>query len=307
MSYEDLTSSFTYKSLLNYQKGQLLVSNDNHLRDYLMKYRRPNLIWIDNQTIDIENNVQNDANATMIIFPDGDVRTVSENTAVSHQYRRIKRSDSPSLTATHDSGLSTTNIDNWVPIYAVKTTDDATKFVLVGNQLLPILSNFSALNSAYGSSGWLYLGLIHTGRSDNNFMKFRQSGNTTIFLEYTTGATGSGIPKPGPFMSAGVSVTSRTYSYSAGFGVEAIPNNIKIACFGASASLGNNIDVTNAAGTAFYFSTGTGSVTSPNFSTQIWCSALTGFRIASSSSCDMEIKVVGYIDDALGIGSNPEF
>ena len=137
MAYTDLTSAFVFKGLLTYQRGNQLIANDNFLKENLMNYRRPNLVYVDGQYVDVENNVPSDANATRIIFPDGDVRTVSEDVSLTNIYRRLDRTANYSLTAAHESGAGSPSDNNWVAVYAVKTSDDATKFVLCGSTTIP--------------------------------------------------------------------------------------------------------------------------------------------------------------------------
>ena len=308
MAYTDLTSSFSYKSLLTHQKGEQLLANDNHLREYFMAYRRPRLIWIDADTIDLENNWGDGANISVVIFPDGNVREVEENTSVTHQYRRLKRTATASLTGTHDSGAGSPSDNTWIAIYAVKTSDDSSKFVLVGTTTLPLVANLATLDAAYGSNGWVYLGLVRNGdgaSAASGFLDFKQIGNTTLFRN--TVAANSNMPMTGIRLATTAGATSLTYTYSAGTSGAVIPGNILISCYGVACENMNTVDVSDSAGSSHYFSAGYGGAGTYDFCDKFWIAASEGILVSSGSSSPIDIFLIGFIDHVLGVGSNPEF
>lgn len=196
----------------------------------LFGYRRPNLTWISATAVDIENNTGT-SNETTVIFPDGNIRSVTEDTSSTNKYRRFLITATAEFTSgTEDSGLYTglseTN-NTWYALYAVKSQIDATKFVLVGTTTLPIRANFSTLNTNLGTNAWVYLGMIRNGDSlaaPGDIIKFIQHSSLLKFLNPISG-TGSG--KVGTGIEVATGSSSVTYTYSAGTGDLQIPNHIK--------------------------------------------------------------------------------
>lgn len=163
----------------------------------LFGYRRPNLVFVNTSTVDVENNTDT-ANQTSILFPDGTIRSVVENTAAAHKYRRfIITATAEYTTGTEDSGLhsgTTEDTNTWYAIYAVKSQIDSTKFILDGNLVMPVQANYATLDTAFGTNGWVYLGMIRNGDSQastGDILSFVQAGPKTEFTNvYTASATG---------------------------------------------------------------------------------------------------------------------
>jgi len=312
MSYTDLTATFVNKLLNSYQNGQLLVDNDNYLYEMLRTYRRPNLKFVDNQFIDLENNVPTDANATKIIFPDGNVRTVSETvTSIQHQYRRLDRTATTSLTAPYDSGAASPANNKWVAIYAVKTTDDSTKFVMVGTLTLPVAANQATLDASYGTNGWVYLGLVRNGdfaAAPSGWLDFVQCGRVTLFKNTVT-STQSGVQHVGIQLASGSQTL--TYTYAAGTGTDPftsqpqIPDNIGLGWFGITTD--NNINDLNVRDSAPAIQllrrqcgAGTGTM-AYNLLLPV------SFGINGAGSNKMDFYLNGFIDNVLGVAGNPQY
>lgn len=165
----------------------------------ITSYRRPNLTHQSITTVDVEPNTGT-SNQTKIIFPDGNVRTVTEDTSSTNKYRRFDITATAQFTSgTEDSGLrsgisETTN--TWYAIYAVKSLIDSTKFVLVGDTTLPTSSNVSTLDGRYGSNSWVYLGTIRNGdnvSATGDIIKFKHVGNACFFSNIVSGAVSHGI------------------------------------------------------------------------------------------------------------------
>lgn len=196
-----------------------------------VSYRRPVLTYISATTIDVENNTST-ANETKIIFPDGTSRSVTEDTSSTHKYRRAIITATAEFTSgTEDSGVRSgisEATNTWYAVYAVKSVIDTTKFVLAMDTTLPIRTNFSTLDSRYGSNSWVYLGLIRNGDNDaatGDILSFSQSSDgLTIFTNSTTGNTSFGLQ--GLLVATTASAATLTYSPTRGTGTTDLPNNI---------------------------------------------------------------------------------
>lgn len=201
-----------------------------------MGYRRPNLSRTGATTIDVENNTGT-ANQTSILFPDGTIRSVTENTASTHKYRRFTiTATAEFITGTEDSGLYTglsEAANTWYAMYAVKSQIDSSKFVLVGTTTLPLQANYATLNTNLGTDSWVYLGMVRNGdgsAGNSDLLPFNQSGGVTYFTNQVTTATLSSSVvggMAGIIMATNASATSLTWAYATGTGSAQIPNHLK--------------------------------------------------------------------------------
>jgi hypothetical protein len=274
----------------------------------LANYRRPVLQWNSITEVDVETNAGTGGNdTTKIIFPDGDVRTVVEAYA-GDQYRRFNITQTASLVATHNSGLRSGESEannTWYAIYAVKTTDDATKFVMVGTVTQPIYTNVSTLDGYFGTNGWVYLGMICNGNafSSGDILKFNQVGNRTFLTAvetYTYGGSGAGL------QLAGNTASTLTWTYATGTSGLVVPTTVKVGVvnFGIDPSAtGQNISILRSDTTRAFLRITNGDadrilLTRPLDLTE-------GFYISAPASIAMHIGLEGFDDSALGIGSNP--
>lgn len=171
----------------------------------LLAYRRPVMLWIDGNTIDIEPNTGT-SNTTTVIFPDGNVRTVTENTASTDKYRRFIITATANFTSgTEDSGLRSSlsrTANTSYSLYAVKSQINAANFVLVGDTTQPTQANFATLNSAYGTNGWVYMGPVLNGDNStatNTIVSFDQSGTR---IHFTNALVINGVSLPGVLMAS---------------------------------------------------------------------------------------------------------
>lgn len=229
--------------------GNLLTSGGPST---LTGYRRPTLTFINVTTVDVENNTGT-ANQTSILFPDGTVLSVTEDTSSTNKYRRFDITATANFTSgTEDSGLRsglTEATNTWYAIYAVKSQINAVNFVLAGDTTLPLQANFATLNGRYGTNGWVYLGLIRNG--DNNaatgdILSFQHSGPQLFFNNTTATYNTFGL-----LLASGSSVTSVTYTYSAGTGTTDIPNHTKLGIVSVY-STSTSLNVRNASDVDFY-------------------------------------------------------
>lgn len=274
----------------------------------LNKYRRPVLQWVSITTVDVESGIYaGTAGDVSIFFPDGNLRTV---TSANLSYTRFDITRNASLSGTKLSGLRTSlseATNTWYALYAVKTTDDVNSFVTVGDTVLPLQANYATLNSNFGSNGWVYLGLIRNGNSNSHtgdILKFKQAGNQTILNE----SEAAGLPTG--FRLATGTATPMDYTYAAGTGAAQIPNNINIAHLnyiigGGSITAGQTFFRHLASNSPYHSewltsSTGNNTHAASNFP------ITDGARIDwAGGTAVATIYIFGWIDSALGVGSNP--
>ena len=251
--------------------------------------RRPNLTYISTTAIDVESNTGT-ANQTSITFPDGNTRSVTEDTAATHKYRRFLITATAEFTSgTEDSGLRnglTEAASTWYAVYAVKSAINTANFVLVGDTTLPLQANFATLDAAYGSNGWLYLGLIRNNGS-SNLTTFVQSGHVVC---------GNGI------VLASATASSVTYTYSAGTGATDLPGNISVAYWRGKLANGatTRVDFTDSAAATEYGQLATGN----NDTSYLWWSpAADGAKLSNTGAASVAstITILAYVDSALGV------
>jgi len=279
--------------------------------DAYANYRRPVLSFISTTTVDVEVNTGT-ANTTKIIFPDGNYRSVTEDTSSANKYRRFDiTADAEFTSGTEESGLRaalTEAVNTWYAIYAVKSLINTANFVLVGDTTLPTVGNVSTLNGYYGTNGWVYLGLIRNGDnsgSTGDILNFEMVGNMTSLKNVLQASVISlNEATHGIAWVATVTDTGSAYSYSAGTGATAIPNNISHVSWlienGTSANA--NIRILDSAGSKLF------SMVNANarvLQLTRWLNVADGIRINSSASQELTIIFSSWIDRALGVGSNP--
>lgn len=282
--------------------------------DAYATYRRPTLTYISATTVDVENNTGT-VNQTKIIFPDGNYRSVAEDTASSNKYRRFDiTADAEFTSGTEESGLRAAlseATDTWYAIYAVKSTINTANFVLVGDTTLPLQANVSSLNGFYGTNGWVYLGLIRNGSvatQTGDIVEFAQVGNRTIFYNANSAANLSGFANAtaGLRFADTAGATSLAYTYSAGTGTTNVPDNIGFVEWNAGSE-------TNTSGLLQVFNSAANRLVTQTAFTAVGCGvqclarAADGLAIAQSAggSITGSLMLIGWIDKALGVGSNP--
>jgi len=276
--------------------------------DAYANYKRPQLTFVSTSTVDVSENTGT-ANQTKIVFPDGNYRSVTENTGVTTKYRRFDITATAEFTSgTEESGLYTglsETANTWYAIYAVKSLINTSNFVLVGTTTLPVQASFSTLNTNLGTNGWVYLGLIKNGdeaSSTTDIVGFDMAGHRTSFKNTCIGNSqnGSGIR-----VATSAGATTLTYTYAAGTGAAQIPANVPIVTWTTNAtSSGANFDARAQGGTNIRYmrlsnTPGTASFMVSNVS------SVNGLINETSSSTAKDIYITGFVDSALGVGSNP--
>ena len=304
MSYTDKTADFFHKKRLDWQDFDELAENDEFLRQIYAAYKRPVLQFVSVTQVDVEANTGT-ANETKIVFPDGETRNVVEDTATTNKYRRFDITAAAQFSSgTEDSGLRSglsEATNTWYAIYAVKSTLDATKFVLAGDTTLPLQANFSTLNGRYGANGWYYLGMIRNG--DNNsatgdILAFTQVGNRTYFR--------NGSTRPGIKFVSTATTGDVSYTTTNGTGTTDIPNHATLATWNLASAVvgsGSNLSVKNQGGNRIYWRFN-GDVAQE---LQIDIPASEGVNLVQSGggTVQRDIYFSGWVDNVLGVSYNP--
>ncbi len=270
----------------------------------LFAYRRPALRYISVTEVEAEDILVN--NTTSILFPDGDFRSVTTNGSMG----RFNITRNASLSGSKQSGLRTTLSEannTWYAIYAVKTTDDASSFVLVGDTLYPTVANYSTLNSNFGTNGWVYLGMIVNGNNSNltsSIINFSQNGN----FSFVTGiaSSGSAIVAKGLALATTTGVSSLTYTYASGTALPNLPSFLTTGIYGAAQTANPaGMRVRNSDSTADLFAVGL--TTSVNGYIQFVSDLASGVKVSSSDggSENFDVLICAWWDPVLGVGSNP--
>ena len=167
----------------------------SELTNSIVNYRVPNLIYAapTGDAFIVENNTGT-LHQTKILFPDGSIRSVTEDIGSTSKYRKCLVTEFAEFTSgTENSGLySGQSRASWYYVYAVKSLINANNFVLVADTTLyPAQTNYSALNTRYGASGWVYLGAI-LDSTTIVIDDFVMNGNEVIIRDGSIIATGSG-------------------------------------------------------------------------------------------------------------------
>lgn len=279
------------------------VSGGEIFSAVLNYYRLPELVVASTNAVFIENNTGT-ANQTTIIFPDGDVRSVTESTSTADQYRMARSSSTASLSTTHDSGMrsgETVAANTAYAVYAVKTSDNASNFILVLTTGLPIQANKAALDGYFGATRYRYVGMVWYGdgaSSTTGFISMRSSGGCTYF---TNTAAGSAMTGVGKRLATSAGTTSLTYTRANGTAAAQIPDHLEIGTYLAGSGTSASISITDAANLKAYFKTGVSTLVS----TPVTMALDDGMGIQSTSSVAKDIYLMGYCDPLLsmpGIG-----
>lgn len=272
--------------------------------DHYSTYRRPVLQWASISTVTIESGIAGVSGSISILFPDGSIRT--ENSA-THTTFDITR-NAVLTTSGAQGGLTgaTSEANNtWYALYAVKVTDSTTQWVTVGSTVIPILANFSTLNTAYGTNGWVYLGMIKNGDQGgaiSDIIKFVQTGNKSKFNVANTG--GQLFNVPGILLATTVSATTLTYTYSSGTGSGNIPSHLTDTGWSVDfGSLGGGTGIArDSADSITYSSLGITSSTLVKFSSD----PTLGIKLSNGGTArQYDIFLTEFMDGVLGVGSNP--
>ena len=287
----------------NVTEGKLSAAVQAVLRAWA-NYRRPTLLYVSATQVSVEGNTGT-GNETKVIFPDGEVRSVVEDVASTHKYRKFDITATAQFTTgTEDSGLRATESEaanTWYAIYAVKSLIDATKFVLVGTVYAPIQANFANLNTAFGTNGWAYLGLIRNGDDSGatgDVLSFRHSGYVTMFYNTCVGQTGGITALAGIRLASTASGSNVSWTYASGMGSGQMPPNITVASIWTS----GNCDTFRARQSATDGGptiASSESAIAVGFGVATWVNITNGLWAGVQSSGTYDLNVTGFVDGGL--------
>lgn len=266
----------------------------------ILGYKRPRIQYINASTVDVEANTGT-ANQTRIIFPDGSVVSVTEDTSSSNKYRRFDITATASWTAgSEDSGLQSglTESTSWYAIYAVRSQVSTANFVLAGTTTTAIPTNFTVLNNMFGTNSWVYLGMIKNGdrsAGPNDIVQFVYHGN---ICRFSNAATGNAYTSPGIVSTTtAANLASVTYTYASGMNNLQIPPTITQGWASCASVATGDIRLRNASASYDYGINpgGTnGSLVSPVLTT-----VSDGWSCSGGGTGKIDIFFGGFIDDAL--------
>lgn len=274
--------------------------------DPLMTWRRPVLQFGSTTTIAIESGLDGTSGDIPMLFPDGSYRVETSTTRTTFNITR----NAVLVTSGAQSGLTgaTAEANNtWYAMYAVKVTDSSTLWVTVGSTVFPSQANYATLNTAYGTSGWVYLGAVrngdNTGGVPADILAFVMAGNTTMFTNTIAGASNNGT---GMNLASSSSATTNTYTYAAGNTGTSIPANLTLAKYfcGGTPGAGQKMTVNNTSDARTYFVLQTGAGAT-NVVATFWAASTEGIKETLSNAGGCDIELTGFADGALGVGSNP--
>jgi hypothetical protein len=268
--------------------------------DHYAAYRKPVLQYASATVVNLETGINGTSGQAQILFPDGNLRQDSTTGRINGNIAQVA-----ALSGAAQSGLRTGTVANntWYAAYMVKVSDSTTNMVMVFDTVLPLQANFATLNSNFGTNSWEYIGMIAYGIGLGTvaaITRFVQVGNYTDFRNVSA-ATASSIP--GIVLGHTAGATSITWAYSAGTTAGSVPNhivvgNMSVASIGSQCQLANaatNLTYASIAGTASYFPL----AVVPNLP------LIDGFVLALAASVAADFTLSGYLDSALGVGSNP--
>lgn len=304
---EALTKSFAKLKIDVDPTTALEVSTKQYV-DHYSTWRRPVLQYGSATTVAVESGLDGTAGNIPMQFPDGSLRTETSTTRTTFNITR----NAVLVTSGAQSGLTgatTEAVNTWYALYAVKVTDSSTLWVTVGSTVLPLRANYATLNTAYGTSGWVYLGLIRNGDNSGttgDILNFYQAGNFTMFANtITSGNTNVGQVMTGFRVATTNGAASLGYTTTNGTTNTDIPNNITdVVWFTAAASVAAGVLVHNQATTITYYVNNASNAISGR---QHITHAAAGVSVSNgiSGSIAYDIGVYGFFDGVLGIGSNP--
>lgn len=274
--------------------------------DHYSAWRRPVLQYSSGTVVNIETGINGTSGQAQILFPDGNLRTDSTTGRINCNLAQVA-----ALSGSWQSGLRTGTVTNntWYAIYAVKTTDDTSKFVTVADTVIPTQANFATLNSNFGTGGWLYLGMIPYGDNSgtaNAIVKFAMSGNLTMFRNVTLGSAQS---QSGPRLAnQSVAGSAVTWTYASGTTISSaqIPGHITHGIVGVSigTSDANIISVTDSSGTYAMWTLRGSTAGLAHRMPSVLIDGIQAANVAGTSVKD--VYLVGFFDGVLGVGSNPQ-
>lgn len=199
----------------------------------LARYRKPRLVYTDNDIVTAEANI---STGSSIVMGRDRLWSIYDTTmSLAVTANGAKNTDTGTAVSGLANGLTRT-ANRWYFIYAVEvqygTQADGTKAILVAHSSGPESGNIATLNTAFGTGKWVYMGMIRNGYNDGT--------NTNIivpfvydeggYIRFTKGTASEGM---GVTM-ASASASTSDLSYDLVFSNAAaatIPSNCSRAIF----------------------------------------------------------------------------
>ena len=215
------------------------TSTSYSLQRLVGAYQKPVLVYVDSDSIDVENNCET-SNQSLIVFPFGPL-AVTEDTSSTHKYRRLKLSATAngygaSHTGSADSGLRvglSLSANTWYFVYAVNVqygTDAGNGFILVVDDTDPAYSNEGTLDGRYGSGQWVYLGTIRRGfgtSATTTLVPFIQDAHGwTMFSDRGTANAYHGIQAVSNTLVTASSTPATVFTFSVGNSGNSLPTHV---------------------------------------------------------------------------------
>lgn len=270
--------------------------------DHYSIWRRPVLQYSSGSVVVVETGIDGTSGELRIVFPDGSVRTDSTNGRIQCNLAQVA-----ALSGTWQSGIRTGTVSNntWYSFYAVKTTDDTAKMVIVADTVIPTQANFATLNSNFGTNGWVYIGTLPNGDNSGtagSIPKFAMAGNKVTF--YNQCVTSSRNIR-GVRLANTAGATSVTWSYASGtaLGSAQVPGHILIGDFAVSMENTGQMSLTDSGATYNIATTYPTTGLSISYVSNSYLGE--GLKNSSTASVAQGITLSGYIDGVLGPGANP--
>lgn len=277
--------------------------------DHYASYRRPVLQYNSATVVNVETGIDGTSGDLTIQFPDGTKRTDTTAGRIQCNLAQVA-----ALSGSWQSGLRTGSAaaNTWYSFYAVKTTDDSAKIVIVADTVIPTRANYATLNSNFGTNGWVYLGVLPYG--DNKgattaIPTFVMAGNTVMLTNACVAVT---TTMNGVLLIATAGATTLNYTYSAGtaLGSGQIPGHLTLGWISSSKSYdasGRGVQYTTALGDRLFGLLLDGPTSATNLFRHFGAlsQGLLASDYNSSTGNAYDILLEGYVDPVLGVGSNP--
>lgn len=272
--------------------------------DKLNSYRHPVLQYSSGTVVNLEAGINGTSGQAQILFPDGTLRTDSTAARIN-----LTMSQTAAFSGTAQSGIDTgaVSANTWYSIYAAKVTDSSTNFVTTASLLTPVQANMATLNTRFGTSGWVYLGVLPYGdksAATTAIPKFVMCGNKIAFYNSVTAA--SGATTRGVRLANTAGAVSLTWTYASGTDLSTgqVPAQIIIGDFFVGMASSTALSVADAANAINLFTTNLGAATLnglviPNLA------VAQGVRSNPSGSTAQDVILQAYLDLVLGVGANP--
>lgn len=272
-------------------------------------YRKPNLTYVSTATVTPEGGLSDGvANNVQVLFPDNTSLSMSNT---NYMFLDIRKT--ASLLGTPSPGLRsglTIPTTGFFDVYAVRLQDNTTSFVIVGDTISAIGTNYAALNSFYGTNNWEHLGDIAIGDGNGGsllqIVQFYQAGNVTWMINSNAGRFHGTY---GVCIATTSSTTTLNYTYASGMtGRGNLPPNFTSVDWGCDTGDTSGWTLLQALTTLNQLAVLANNTVTGGVVVYHWGPVFTGVSCTESgSSTAMGEYIGGWVDNALGVGGNPLF